>query len=989
MAVEAQVPSKSKEQTKSVQSPMKITPPTKADLAKLALDPLWTAQVNEHLITEVCENVYGSESKVKCKCAHKTLNDGCYGNSAPTNDPTCKYLCHDLSELREDIISSHKRYYSNNTTIEERIEIDIALTSRFCRSFVPSIAQVNYWTYVAPTGEVTFSLCSEGLCTLLGGKKRAVTLKEAEAEMEDQGVVFFQNGKNKVIAFRTDISEEFKKKFVPKKPRKGSKKKKEADNTGPGKCEIYTAVGCIFTRLLNKNTNTDSQMVLSVPRGNNGQAVPGTVDMVGTYLAAARKVYINHKAVEALWRGKILPLKQFQWEYKSKNKKQKNKIMVANRQTPQKRSFPEIEAADEGDSDAIDKLLEEETFNGLYYNSQTFGADGTVDNNVALFKRNLGGKKANGRVLKRVLFMDPAAIYPVLDYEKKHKLNTFWSVDAKEDKDANIIGTKLGCRVEMKARVPWVHRTLVSYVKVELTEEDAQRETEYKNKLGAGDTQTADKEKQGDGTTDDDEEDDEDDDEEDDGDDEEDAREEIDPVFGRKTTVYHSGEICLSEIDTAGILEPLRLKALQAAGPDFNNSYLGNGGAKKGGFKRMSIKMENAEQFDYFFEYRMVEPLREDHQAAEPTVMNSTLIDLAKAMGIKTKKDTGDIAALEKLIEDLVIFASTGTELRLKKAPPGRGARVGTGEVPVEDAEDAAPGNDDPLAEVVLKFKNDLTGKNKEGKKIEVYRDDVAVVVQHSRLCGARDYRMSDEMVVQLPGLPIEEGDLVKLGEEKTEVYEVLVPLDRTGLLVLMTPFRGGIRVVEDQPYTPQGEDNDYKILLFVRYGSAIILPATAHYTAFHRTSMTGGLHIKSLVTVSRKKFGGNHKEVKPQLPTPPLGNVAVGYKGPVGIKIPGNGKDNIAGGFHGNLKYDAYGAMNGQFGLHLSDVEMLKLFSTFCLPAQFNNRLAGANNGGGGGGGGDNNDDNDGGGKKGGDNNEGGNADGQGTAGGAAAAAN
>jgi hypothetical protein len=291
---------------------------------------------------------------------------------------------------------------------------------------------------------------------------------------------------------------------------------------------------------------------------------------------------------------------------------------------------------------------------------------------------------------------------------------------------------------------------------------------------------------------------------------------------------------------------------------------------------------------------------------------------------------------------------------------------------------------EDPQAEVVLKFKNTLRGKNEKGRKIEVYRDDVTVVVQHCRLCGARDYRMSDEMVVQLPGLPIEEADLVKMGKAKTEVYEVIVPLDRSGLLLLMTPFRGGIRVVEDQPYTPQGEDNDYKILLFVRYGSAIILPATAHYTAFHRTSMTGGLHIKSLVTVSRKEFGKNGKEVKPQLPTPPLGNVAVGYKGPVGIKIPGNGKENIAGAKHGSLKYDAYGALNGQFGLHLNDEDMLQLFSIYCLPAQFNNRVVGAIDGGGGGG-----DDNDGGEKEGGDNNGGGNADGHGAAAGAAAAAN
>ena len=210
---------------------MKIAPPTKAVLTQLTLDPIWTSYVKDRSMSEFCANVFDRRSIVKCSCAYKTLNDGCYRVTAPPKDPTCKYLCSDLSELREEIVSNHKRYYSETTTTEEKIEIDIALTSRFCRSFVPSVRQVNYWTYVTPTGEQKISLCSEGLCTLLGGKKRVVTKAEAEAEMTEQGIVFFQTGNNTAVAFRDETSKAFKKKFVPKNPRKGSKKDADPKNS--------------------------------------------------------------------------------------------------------------------------------------------------------------------------------------------------------------------------------------------------------------------------------------------------------------------------------------------------------------------------------------------------------------------------------------------------------------------------------------------------------------------------------------------------------------------------------------------------------------------------------------------------------------------------------------------------------------------------------------------------------------------------------------
>jgi hypothetical protein len=202
---------------------------------------------------------------------------------------------------------------------------------------------------------------------------------------------------------------------------------------------------------------------------------------------------------------------------------------------------------------------------------------------------------------------------------------------------------------------------------------------------------------------------------------------------------------------------------------------------------------------------------------------------------------------------------------------------------------------------------------------------------------------MSEEMVVQLPGLPILEADLIKLGQEKTEVYEVIIPLDRAGLLVFMTPSREGIRVVQGDEYTAQKKDEDDKILLFLQYGTALVLPATTHYTTMHRTSMTGGLHIKTLVTVSLKKFATNGREVRPLVTTLPLGNIAVGYGGPVGIRIPKNKRDSIcAKEARRTLAYDEYAGLNGQFGIHLlhtyEDEKYIfpRLFSQYCLPAKF-----------------------------------------------------
>jgi hypothetical protein len=347
----------------------------------------------------------------------------------------------------------------------------------------------------------------------------------------------------------------------------------------------------------------------------------------------------------------------------------------------------------------------------------------------------------------------------------------------------------------------------------------------------------------------------------------------------------------------------------------------------------MSVVLENAPNFSALVEYRMVD----GGAAAEQ--LNASFGDLLRAVGFSGTDVTEreEMQALEKLIEDIAIYTSKGSALYPRPADQEDRAAA----VPEENA----PPAEEDANNIHLKFSNGLRGRDANGIPIKFFRDDVTAVVQQARLCGVRDYRMSDEMVVQLPGLPITEAELVRLGQANVEVYEVIIPLDRDGLLVHVTPKRSNIRVVEGNNYPEQEEiDRDHKILLFLQYGTALVLPATTHYSTHHRTSMTGGLHIKTLVTVSKKEFGDDGKEVKPQIAGVPLGNVAVGYAGPVGIRIPKNERDNIAAIKAKDLAYTGYEEMNGQFGKHLivgdgDKYVFPRLFSQYCLPAKFDNK--------------------------------------------------
>jgi hypothetical protein len=879
-----------------------------------------------------CGNIFGKESTVKCECAWTTIHFGCFGKGGKGNDDsivkrtggvdlggaTCSFLCQDVANLRAAIERTHRTYYATDTTEEGRIEIEIELSALVGRSFEPSTHQTNYWTYITPTGQEKMSLCSEGLCDLMGGRLESVDRAGAEAAMRNYGIVFFHNKKQKPDCCRDSNAEKFQEKFV-----------------GGDEHFIVTPTGCFFSRLLDKNKCKSTTVVLT----RRGEGPTG--DMVGGYLVGARKIHGNHKAVQS-WIKTMTEMGIVQWDYEGRDKAQKKLILGA------------LEAEEKRVRGGLD--YNEVWLECFGHKSQTYTNLGTLENATLIFREEL----LNGKILlRRVMILDADAIYPSYQCEPGHSLVPFLPVEGNDN-------SKAGCRVQLERGDPWVDHGCISYVKKEVTqayverearrkereerrekaeaerrekakaeaerqkregatqdktqqeEQDKEQETEEEN---GGDNQGATQDKTQEEEQDETEEEEQETEEENGGDNQD---------VPKKTTVDHYGGLCLLKLDKDTTLAPLRWKALQATGADYSNEYLGEGNLAVGGFKRMSIVLKNAADFSAFVEYRKV-----GGGADHADQLNSSFGDLLGAIGFGADAtEREEIQTLEKLVENVAIYASKGVALYPK--PVGQEIR--------DDAaaeETAAPQTEDPNY-IHWKFSNGLRGKDANGRGIKFYRDDVTAVVQQARLCGVRDYRMSDEMVVQLPGLPIAEADLMELGRANIEVYEVIIPLDRDGLLVFVTPQRNEVLVVEGNDYTEQEEDEDDKILLFLQYGTALVLPATTHYSTHHRTSMTGGLHIKTLVTVSKKEFGDNGKEVKPQIAGVPLGNVAVGYAGPVGVKIPKNARDNTAGNSNARkLTYTDYEEKNGQFGKHLivdADDEYIfpRLFSVYCLPAKF-----------------------------------------------------
>ena len=433
---------------------MKIAEPVTKTVERAKLYSLWKKRIANASTSNNCSNVFQKRSMVACTCVWTTLN-GCFGKGGnqkkkvtavtggvDLSDATCKYLCLDLSALLDAIETSHKKYYAATTTMEERITIEINLSAQLCQSFVPSTKQTNYWTYVTPTGEEKMSLCSEGLCELLGGKTKAVNRAKAEEELDRHGIVFFKNDRRHADSFRSKSNERFKSKFTT------SEGEDEAVT-----CKIFTPVGCLFTRLLDKNGNPDSAMVMTRQEE--------TVNMIGGYLVGARKVHINHKAVKFLFQRAIQDIGIFQWDYSSTSRQQKEQIENAGRK--RRKLDDELEGSAEVEGS--------KTFlKSFGTGSQTFASWGTVNNQISVFREELTKKHL---LLRRVMILEADAKYPNYQCEDGHYVAPFLSKDGH---------SSLGCRIQLQAGVPWVDNRCIAYEKVELTQENVEREAGMKTK---------------------------------------------------------------------------------------------------------------------------------------------------------------------------------------------------------------------------------------------------------------------------------------------------------------------------------------------------------------------------------------------------------------------------------------------------------------------------------------------------------------------------
>jgi hypothetical protein len=240
------------------------------------------------------------------------------------------------------------------------------------------------------------------------------------------------------------------------------------------------------------------------------------------------------------------------------------------------------------------------------------------------------------------------------------------------------------------------------------------------------------------------------------------------------------------------------------------------------------------------------------------------------------------------------------------------------------------------------------TGKVGGGDPNDPDLNQYIATLQYPRVCGVQDYRNEDNLVVQLPGLPFTDREVRALKAGQREAYEVIVPLDEHGLLVWMTARRPAVAVgrptadvgdeakeTDDEENITQEDDSDDKTLLFVRFGTALLIPATVHYSAFHRSSMTGSPHLKAIITVKLKT---SIVDAEPLImPMPLLGNVAAGYAAPVGLKLPAYNHSFVPGKYKGELQkiFDLqHSVINGNYSCHLTTTFML-LFAAYCLPAK------------------------------------------------------
>jgi hypothetical protein len=377
--------------------------------------------------------------------------------------------------------------------------------------------------------------------------------------------------------------------------------------------------------------------------------------------------------------------------------------------------------------------------------------------------------------------------------------------------------------------------------------------------------------------------------------------------------VRHFGYLSALGLDKK-MLREVKHRVLDAVGPDFCKEFLGEGSAATGGFARETVRMCATPGFQYFVEYRARKPFvvpgvaggvadeATDGGYDNGKTLRNLFQELGYAPGVpKNNAKLADVDKLQEQLEGFACWTSTA-------------GKVGGD-------------HDDPNL------------------------DKYVATLHHPRICGVQDYRSEDNLVVQLPGLPFPDRDVRAFKAGKKEAYEVVVPLDEQGLLVWMIPRRPAVKVgrpaanagaeggkataTDDQENNIQGHDNDDKTILFVRFGTALLIPATVHYSTFHRSSMTGSPHLKAIISVKLKSNEGDTRPLIMKMPL--LGNVAAGCTLPVGLKlssydhkfVPGKHKKNLQDIFA--LQHEH---INGPYSCHLTRSFML-LFATYCLPAR------------------------------------------------------
>jgi hypothetical protein len=377
--------------------------------------------------------------------------------------------------------------------------------------------------------------------------------------------------------------------------------------------------------------------------------------------------------------------------------------------------------------------------------------------------------------------------------------------------------------------------------------------------------------------------------------------------------VCHYGYLSALGVDKK-MLREVKRRVLDAVGPDFCQEFLGKGSAATGGFARETVEMVVTPNFGYFVEYRGRKPFvmpevagavpdeATDGSYDSGKTLRNLFQELGYAPGIpKNDAKLADVDKLQEQLEAFAIWTST------------------TGKV----------------------------GGDKDDPNLNKY----VATLHHPRVCGVRDYRDENNLVVQLPGLPFPDKDVRAFEAGKREAYEVIMPLDEQGLLVWMIPRRPNVKVgrpaanagveeekaagTEDRETNTQEHDIDDKTILFVRFGTALLIPATVHYSTFHRSSMTGSPHLKAVISVKLKSNEADTGRLIMKMPL--LGNVAAGYTLPVGLKlpsydhkfVPGKHKTELQGTFRSQ-----HGQINGPYSCHLTESFML-LFASYCLPAR------------------------------------------------------